>query len=194
MAKTIDDRHRVWTFIGYPGDSLPDDYARILDNQNLCWAESPIHDADKNGDDTEKKKHIHFILTFQGKKSFEQVQAYIEPLNTPIPKPVANVRGLVRYFIHLDNPEKAQYKESDIKCHGGFDLSDYLQYSQTVYRNELKKIQQFCIDNDIHEFYQLADIVMEMDDNCWYELVTSKYTMYISQYLKSKHFAIKEQL
>ena len=123
-------RARQWSFIGYPGDSLPDNYAEILsDEMHLCWAESPVHDADLNGDGSQKKKHIHFILTFEGMKSFDQVCEITSRLNCPIPQVCRNVKSLVRYFIHLDNPDKHQYKFDDIKCHGGFSIDEYFTKS-----------------------------------------------------------------
>ncbi len=76
---TRNSRGRNWTFVGYPEDSLPEDYASILsDELHLCWCESPVHDADLNGDGSEKKKHIHFIVSFEGNKSFEQIQEITE--------------------------------------------------------------------------------------------------------------------
>ena len=106
-----DSRARIWSFVGYPGDSLPENYAEILsDDLHLCWAESPIHDADLNGDGSQKKAHIHFILSFEGMKSFDQVKEITDILHCPIPQKCRNARSLVRYFIHLDNPEKHQYK------------------------------------------------------------------------------------
>ena len=54
-----DKRARVWSFIGYPEDSLPENYAAVLsDELHLCWAESPVHDADLNGDGGEENQDL----------------------------------------------------------------------------------------------------------------------------------------
>lgn len=193
MATT--KRARVWSFIGYPGDSLPDNYREILcDEMHLCWAESPVHDADLNGDGSEKKKHIHFIIAFEGMKSFDQICEITERLHCPIPQVCRNPRGLVRYFIHIDNPDKHQYKVEDIRCYGGFEIDDYFKKSGSEMRQVLMEIQDFCIDNDIHEFCQLADICLKMGNVDWYDAITSRYSVFLSAYLKSKHFMFKEEL
>ena len=191
----VPKRARVWSFIGYPEDSLPDNYREILcDEMHLCWAESPVHDADLNGDGTEKKKHIHFIVAFEGMKSFDQVCEITERLHCPIPQICRNPRGLVRYFIHIDNPDKHQYKVEDIKCYGGFEIDDYFKKSGSEMRQVLREIQEFCIDNDIHEFGKLADIVFQMNNLDWYDAITNRYSLFLSQYLKSKHFMLKEEM
>lgn len=185
----VDSRGRNWTFVGYPGDSLPDNYAAILsDEMHLCWCESPVHDADLNGDGSEKKKHIHFIVTFEGNKSYDQMQEITDRLNCPIPQQCRNMRSMVRYLIHLDNPDKHQYKREDIKVHGGFELDDYFSRSQTDNRNILKEIMTFCVDNHISEFAQLVEVVFELGNNDWIDIITCRNTLFLSAYLKSKRF------
>lgn len=189
-----DKRARVWSFIGYPDESLPENYAEILsDEMHLCWAESPVHDADLNGDGSEKKKHIHFIVTFEGMKSFEQVKEITDRLHCPIPQKCRNPRGLVRYFIHLDNPEKHQYRVEDINAHGGFELEDYFKKSNAENREILKQILDFCYDNEITEFCDLVEIVFKTGNDEWLDIITNRNTIFVSQYLKSKHFKMKDE-
>lgn len=188
-----DARARSWSFIGYPGDSLVENYAEILsDEMHLCWAESPVHDADLNGDGSEKKKHIHFLVVFEGNKSFEQIQEITDRLHCPIPQKCRNTRALVRYFIHLDNPDKHQYKVEDIKCHGGLEIDEYFKKSNAEFRDTLKEILQFCMDNQISEFCDLVEAVFALGNDEWIDLITMRNTVFISAYLKSKHFALRE--
>lgn len=190
-----DKRGRNWTFIGYPGDSLPDDYASVLsDEMHLCWAESPVHDADLNGDGSEKKRHIHFIVCFDGNKSFEQIKDITDRLNCPIPQLCRNVCSMVRYMIHLDNPEKHQYKKEDIKCHGGFEVEDYFGRSLAENRTILKEIVTFCRDNEIIEFSTLVDIVLDIGNDDWVDIITCRNTLFLSVYLKSRRFLSNESL
>ena len=187
-----DNRARQWSFIGYPGESLPDNYAEILsDEMHLCWAESPVHDADLNGDGSEKKKHIHFALVFDGMKSFDQVKEITDRLHCPIPQRCRNLKGLLRYFIHMDNPEKHQYSVDDIKLHGGFEVDDIFKKSYSENRVILKEILDFCVDNNITDFCDLVEIVFKMDNNEWFDLLTNRNTLFISQYLKSRYMKYK---
>lgn len=184
-----DNRGRNWSFVGYPGDSLPENYREILcDEMHLCYCESPVHDADLNGDGSEKKTHIHFVVSFEGNKSFEQIKEITDRLNCPIPQQVRNMRSMVRYLIHLDNPDKQRYDREDIFCSGGFELDEYFGRSQTENRNILKEIMEFCVNNDIMEFAQLVEIVFKMDNNEWIDIITCRNTLFLSAYLKSRRY------
>ena len=186
-------RARQWSFIGYPGDSLPDNYAEILsDEMHLCWAESPVHDSDLNGDGSEKKKHIHFIVSFEGMKSFDQICEITDKLHCPIPQVCRNVKSLVRYFIHLDNPDKHQYRIEDIKTHGGFEIDDYFKKSSSEARVLLQEILSFCLDNNIHDYSYLVELAIQMNNPDWIDMLTRTHTLFFSQYLKSKYFRLKD--
>lgn len=188
-----DGRGRNWTFVGYPGDSLPENYREILNDElHLCWCESPVHDADLNGDGSEKKKHIHFIVVFEGNKSFEQIQEITDRLRCPIPQQCRNMRSMVRYLIHADNPDKHQYKREEIRSHGGFSLDEYFSRSQTENRDLLKEIMAFCRDNDIREFSDLVEIAFELQNNEWIDIITCRNTLFLSVYLKSKKFKMEQ--
>lgn len=52
----------------------------------------------------------------------EDMLYYIEPVN--------NWEGLLRYYPHLDNPEKAQYNLNDVHSFYGFDLSPLYRKSE----------------------------------------------------------------
>ena len=69
MAK--DTRTRVWTFLVYP-DSAPENWRDLLDEQHIEFIVSPLHDRDINPTGEPKKPHWHLMLTFEGKKSYEQ--------------------------------------------------------------------------------------------------------------------------
>lgn len=188
-----DSRGRNWSFVGYPDDSLPTNYREILnDEMHLCYCESPVHDADFNGDGSEKKAHIHFVVSFEGNKSFEQMLEITQRLNCPIPQQVRNMRAMVRYLIHADNPDKHQYKREDVKAFGGFVVDEYFTRSQTENRDVLKEIMSFCVDNGIDDFCDLAEIVFASGNNDWIDIITCRNTLFLSTYMKSKHF--KNQL
>lgn len=183
-----DDRTRTWTFEGYPNDSLPPNYREILgDELKLEYIEGPVHDKDTNPDGTTKKPHIHFVLLFEGNKSYEQVKEITDLLHCPIPQKVRSVQGIVRYLIHKDNPEKWQYKLSDIHVHGNIDINDYFKPSQTEILTDTKEIQKFIKDNYISEYSELCDYLLDMENN-WYYVVTSCKTLHFKTYLNSRRY------
>ena len=129
--KKKDDRSRNWVIIVYP-ESAPDDWRGILDNMHVQWIESPLHDKDTNPDGTIKKAHWHIILAFGSKKSYKQVKEIADKLNAPVPQKVHNMKGQVRYLIHLDNPEKYQYSVEEVKSHGGIDVDKYFKATSSI--------------------------------------------------------------
>lgn len=150
------DRFRDWTCIVYP-DSAPDNWIDILKKEHLCFGVSPLHDSDVNGDDSEKKAHWHLYIKYQGVKSYDQVCDDIRELNCTIPKNVKNPVGLVRYFIHLDNPEKHQYDIGEIVSYGGFDklIEEAFKLGITDANAILSDIQDWILNNQIDEYEDL---------------------------------------
>ena len=63
------------------------------------------HDKDVNPDGEIKKPHWHVMIMFSNNKSYNQIREITMKLRSPNPQKVANVKGMVRYFAHLDNPE-----------------------------------------------------------------------------------------
>ena len=114
-----DVRARAWTFIVYP-ESAPENWRDVLDRFHLQWACSPLHDSDVNATGEPKKAHWHILLSFGGKKGYGQIWSISEAINGTRPQVCQDQKALIRYFSHQDNPEKAQYKSSDIEVRGGF--------------------------------------------------------------------------
>lgn len=54
-------------------------------------------------------KSILMIYTVDAeKKSFEHIKELTDKLNVPNPQKCASAKGLIRYMIHFDNPDKVQ--------------------------------------------------------------------------------------
>lgn len=154
----MSQRSNLWSFIGYPDDSLPNNYLSIIQNWHIPCLISPIHNKDKNANNDEKKKHIHFMLYFGNgaNKSIEQVKEYTKQLNATIPIIVNSREAMIRYFIHLDNPEKQQYNKYDLICLSGFEIgSAFESYSKDSLIYE--KIEKLIKENFIYNFSVLVD-------------------------------------
>ena len=183
LAKKPDERATSWTAVIDP-ESVPENWKGILGEMFVQWACSPLHDADTNADGSPKKPHYHLLLAFRTKKSFAQVREITDKLHAPIPLPCRDSRGLVRYFTHKDNPEKAQYKESDITAGGGFDLSSALAPSATEEDEILDEIETFVEDNWITEVHVLAKYI-RTEKREW-KRVFRRNCFYIGQIIKSQ--------
>lgn len=179
----VDNRTRIWSFIAYP-DSVPENWEQILTEQfNLQWARSPLHDSDLNADDTQKKPHWHVVLVFDGKKSYKQILSITQSINATNPQKVHNLQGLMRYFIHLDNPEKAQYDIKDIHAVG---INAELEIlGQGDFNKKLKsEVFELIRSNDIREYCELIDF-LQYDYEQHFEYATN-HTILFSAYLKSR--------
>lgn len=183
MANDKASRFRNWTFVAYP-DSLPTDWRDRLDEFHIPWAESPLHEFDTNADGEVKKPHYHVGIFFDGKKSFEQVKAITDSLNCPIPQVCHSQIGLIRYFVHLDNPEKFQYSPADIISHGGFDHLKCLAPSVTDRHAILRDIIAYINDHGITEFRVLVDYAASERPD-WFDVLAEGYTLFLDAYLRS---------
>src|SRR5699024_6511144 len=140
--KKKDERVRNWTFVVYP-ESAPENWREIVSELRTPWIESPLHDKDVNPDGELKKVHWHVMMMFSGNKSFKQIESLTKKLNAPVPQKVANTKGMIRYFAHMDNPEKYQYNKNDIVAHCGADLSQLL---------EVTKIERYTLIREMMKF------------------------------------------
>ena len=189
-----DGRARDWTFVGYP-ESLPENWVKVLlEEFQVKGIISPLHDKDRNEDPerTPKKPHYHVILRYGGKKSYSQIKEITDRLGQPSPEPVRNIEGAVRYLIHADNPEKAQYKREDIRTLGAIDLDVYFKLSKSDQNNLTREILDYIRENDVVEFCDLMDYAIENDSDWFDYLNHSAWTVekYISSRRNKKQQAI----
>lgn len=168
VVKTI--QSRSWTFVLYP-ESCPEDWQEKL--LGVPFLRSPLHDKDVNPDGTLKKPHWHVLVSFPNQKTLNQMQALCNDLRAPSPQVVKDVRAMARYFLHLDNPEKAQYDKVDMLVGGGFDLENALKLSRSEEEKEEKEFVCYLLNKineyNIIEFEDLVCFVMqECPDNYRY--------------------------
>ena len=181
-------KKRNWAFVVYP-ESLPQDWLEILQSTGAPIAISPLHDADLNADESEKKPHYHIIICYGGPTSFNVVRKITERVNGTIPIALEQVRGYYRYLTHEDNPEKAQYDKSDIKLLNGFNIADFTELTKSEVMKLKKEILKSIRDNDLTEYSDLIDL-LEMEENNRPEAleVATNHTFFFNAYLKSRRF------
>lgn len=186
------DRTRLWCAVIYP-ESAPSNWREILDDYHIEWAESPLHEFDINeGTGEVKKAHWHIVLSFDGPKSFDQVSDMLRPLNGPIPIKCHSLKGAVRYFIHLDNPEKYQYSRGGIIGHGGFDIDSALAPSSSARYDMISDMMEFCQDYNIKEFCDLLEYSRINHREDWFPLLCDSASIVLREYIKSKRYSSKE--
>lgn len=159
-----------------------------------------------------KKAHFHIVIDFGSgsNKTVSQMFDLIEPIreyisianldlidsSTPDLKVqariklwknencVKNMRSLLRYFKHLDNPEKVQYLEEDYHTFCGFDLDNRI-LNQEDSNVIIKDIKNFINNNEVYMFCDLVDYASENRPE-WFSILTrTQYNNFVIQYMKS---------
>ena len=185
-------RTRNWTVVVYP-ESAPKNWIEILNSFNIQYVISPLHDSDKNGAEEEKKAHWHVLILLGGVKSYDQVRELVAPLNCPAPQRVHSTKSLVRYFLHLDHPDKHQYKKEDLISYGGVDVVDLIRPSSSERYSLIADMITFIDDNGLTEFSDLVNYARRAEKETWFPLLCDSASYFVSLYMKSKHFQSKQQ-
>lgn len=176
---------RSWAFIMYP-DSLPDNWPEIIRNTGLPMAISPLHDSDLNPTGEEKKPHYHVICYYENPTTANNVYENVcKLLNATVPQKLESMKGMYRYHIHLDNPEKHQYDDRDREFFNGFDVSLVASLTATEEYKILRDILVFIRDNCIFEYFDLLNHLQINECYEMFEVACRKsniITFYISSY------------
>lgn len=191
-VKRAGQRTRNWTAVVYP-DDVPPDWEKLI--TGVKWVRSPFHNADFNADGTPKKPHYHILLMWSAVKTAVQVSEYLAGIfgksdggsiiGVAAPQRVTDRGALVRYFAHIDHPDKTQYDTADIIGFNGADVLELLQHNKSEIAAMLADIEQFIDDNNITELCDLSAALRQFNID-WYLLVSTQHTYYFDAYVRSR--------
>ena len=176
-------RARNWSFIVYPESAIPS-WQDSLADLHVPIAISPLHDRDKLADGSPKKPHYHVLLTFSGNKSLDQIKAISDLCSGVLPIPVESIQAYFRYLWHADNPEKAQYQQSDVVLLSGFTV----QQSKADEVSVMRSIVDFVIDNNITELRTLVEL-SRTDFPEWFEVLFGHSNYMLIQLINSNRYS-----
>lgn len=182
-------KERYWTFVMYP-DSRPEDWKELLQQTGLKIAISPLHNKDKNPDNTKKKEHYHVLLCFDGPTTYKRALEVASSVNGTIPQRVMSTTGMIRYFSHKDNPEKAQYDEKEIIVINEMDIKSIVQPTTSEVEQMKRNVITIIKELEIKEYGKLVDYLMEQKLYDYLEIVSNK-TIFFTAYLNSKRNSVK---
>lgn len=196
--QTTDNRFRNGVFLVYP-DSAPANWIEILRMQQVPFIVSPLHDKDKDLSEYDgdlvllsKKAHWHVAILCDGNKPLSYFQELSDSVNGTRAWKIQNVRSMLRYFLHLDNPEKYQYPQNELREFGGATFQSYMELEGRQLLAETKKIVRYCKENRITSFVGLVDCLINDGEDDWLYIVSRQCTLFFSSYLRDKHFISKE--
>lgn len=176
-------KKRNWAFVLYP-ESAPDDWKEQLQLSGLLGAISPLHDKDVNPTGESKKAHYHVILVYGAPTTYNNVKAFTDKLNQPIPQALEQVRGYYRYLTHKDNPEKYQYSESEIETFNGFDISDFVEITKSEVNQMKFELLSLIREKQMCEYSTFMIYVQDNMDKAYFDIASS-HTIFFNTFLKS---------
>lgn len=176
-------RTRNFATVVYP-ESAPENWQDILAEQFVPAFISPLHDKDINPTGEAKKPHYHVMIMFDSVKTREQAQSIFDLIKGVGCEVVQSVRGYARYLCHLDNPEKYQYEQSNVRSLCGADYVGTIGLVTDKYK-AIGEMIDFCELNDIVSYSELLKYCrMERFD--WFRVLCDNGTVVIREYLKSR--------
>lgn len=176
-------RTRNYATVVYP-ESAPDGWQEILSQQFVPAFISPLHDKDINPTGEPKKPHYHVVIMFEGVKTKEQATDIFNRIGGVGCEVVQSIRGYSRYLCHLDNPEKAQYKQEDVRSLCGADYTGTIGLVTDKYK-AIGEMIDYCEEFNIYSYSDLLKYCrMERFD--WFRVLCDNGTVVMKEYLKSK--------
>lgn len=176
-------KKRNWAFVLYP-ESAPSDWREQLRLSGLMVAISPLHDKDIDPTGEVKKPHHHVILIYGSPTTYNNVKAFTDRLNQPIPQALEQVRGYYRYFTHKDNPDKHQYNEKDIHTINGFNIADFVELSRSQITEIKYNLMLLIREQNMTEYQDFMNYVQDNFDKTFFDIASSN-TVFFNSYLRS---------
>lgn len=181
MAKT-EKKSRTWLTIVYP-ESAPANWKTMLAEIGVQAIISPLHDKDKNVTGEFKKPHHHVAMVWEGPTTYSNAKNYVDIIKGVGCIPAATLRGSARYFCHMDNPEKVQYRKEDVVTIGGIDY-DTIINSVSDDMLLLYEIFDFIDEHRILS-YRLLLRYCRMHRQDWARLICTSARENVFRYIRS---------
>lgn len=178
---------RSWAFVMYP-ESMPENWEELITQMGLPMAISPLHDKDLDPTGEPKKAHYHVICYYENSTTYNNVKTNVcDVLNATIPQKLESIRGMFRYHIHIDNPEKYQYDDRDRRFFNGFDIDMANKLTRTETLKLLLEVYELCDNHDISEYSDLVNLLKQGDCMNLLDVITFN-TLPIKTFLDSKRY------
>lgn len=142
-----------------------------------------------------KKAHYHVLLRYPGPVDAQRCTddfAELVAIRPAAWQKVGNVDSMLRYFAHLDSPEKTRYSALEVKGFGGIDLSALLRTSKVSNISVLLDVMDYMISHDIRHYNRLVRWALSTADMDTISCVTGRASFF-ANYFKSASDERKEK-
>lgn len=145
---------RTFTFELYPEWSFFNNIVSHIVKEKYAMI---LHDKDTNDDGTIKKPHVHVVVRYGGKRLITSVKnEYAKYGMEKRFVDTCNERAMLRYLIHLDDPDKYQYSKTEVD-------TNMKQICESAWNDEISSDEAFMLLNDYIE--QSQEYIKQTDIN-----------------------------
>lgn len=184
MSKEREKRYRDFATVVYPdSDNTPDDWIERLEAKHVGCLISPLHDKDVNPDGTSKKPHFHVTLLTESPKPKQWAIDIFNEIGGVGCELVNSRRGMTRYLTHMDNPDKYQYSQDDVRILGGVDYFDIIRLASDKYAL-LMEIIDLILEKRYTNIIDIYRYAREFGLYDWQRVILDN-TFIINSYCKS---------
>lgn len=184
-------RYRNFATVVYPdSQNTPADWVSIAADFKTPVLISPFHDADVNVTGEAKKPHYHVLIMFEGMKSQDQVRVLFDQIGGVGLETVNSLRGYARYLCHLDNPDKHQYRPSDVLSFSGADYLEIIGLPSDRY-DTIGAMIDFCTAERETCYSRFVRYCMRNRED-WFRVLCDSGTIVIREYLKGLEWELQK--
>jgi hypothetical protein len=128
---------------------------------------------------------------FDSTKTVDQAKEVFDTIGGVGCEIVKSIRGYARYLCHLDNPEKAQYKQEEVRCLSGADYISIIGLALDKYK-AIGEMIDWCKEYSVYSYSDLLEYARcERFD--WFRILCDCGTLVMKEYLKSKSWTDEEK-
>lgn len=140
-----------------------------------------------------KKSHVHVMIKYSGQNRGQYYSDLFAPiLKIPATRwqKVLNVDSYLRYFAHMDSPEKYRYSELEIWGFGGIDMSALIKTDKARRSEVLFLIKQEIYKHDWRYFFQLDKWATSTNDGEIINYVAARSSYFSALFGSMRHYHI----
>lgn len=158
---TITTKARYWVGVGYP-ENMRSDWRDVIGEVTQLPYAYCVHDKDVDGDEDDRKEHVHILLAFPNTTTYKAALAVLQELSAPGAKAfntvqkVNNVRFMYNYLIHdtEDSRKKGkhQYEPKERITGNNFDIGNYEQLSLDEKNSILVELEKLIFSEGLYNY------------------------------------------
>lgn len=115
-----------------------------------------------------KKPHVHVLFKGPSQQNafwWSELMSGLLDIRPTMWDKCFSVRGSMRYWAHMDSPEKAQYSPYDIHGFGGINMSPLIEQDATRGDELAGAVHDMITKHNCRYFHEVVDLAYEVGDS-----------------------------